>query len=300
MKRVWGGRLLDTHLHKTLPPGTPIGESWEIVDRPEAQSVVHDGPLKGKTLHELWTDLRLEVFGASVPASERFPLLIKILDAREKLSVQVHPPADVAKTLGGEPKTEMWYFLKCDPNAKIYAGLKKGVTRERFESLLRAGKVEQAIHEIPAHQGESIFIPSGRLHAIGGGNLIIETQQNSDTTYRVFDWNRVGLDGEPRTLHIDQSLLSIDFNDIEPSLSTPHGEDIAKCDFFDVQKWKIETPRQANEKLAFSIFTPVEGEVTCCGLSFNVGQFFLVPATLNTAEILPHKGNAEVLRITIA
>ncbi|MEO8206102.1 MAG: type I phosphomannose isomerase catalytic subunit, partial [Chthoniobacterales bacterium] len=299
MERVWGGRRLESRLHKVLPPGTPVGESWEIVDRAEAQSVVHQGPLQGKTLHELWTDYREEIFGAGVNGGERFPLLLKILDAREKLSVQVHPPAAIAKSLGGEPKTEMWYFLHCEPGAQIYAGLKKGVTRDAFEELVRTGKVEQGIHAIDVHEGESIFIPSGRLHAIGGGNLIIEAQQNSDTTYRVFDWNRVGLDDKPRKLHVEESLLSLDFEDHEPGLSQPQGETLADCPYFDVQKWTLSKPRTAHAQATFSIFTPVEGEVECGGLRFRVGDFFLVPALLHASEIKPLGENAKVLRITV-
>ncbi|MEO6054211.1 MAG: type I phosphomannose isomerase catalytic subunit [Chthoniobacterales bacterium] len=299
MERVWGGRRLETHLHKALPPGISVGESWEIVDRVEAQSVVHQGPLQGKTLHELWTDHRDEVFGAGVNGSERFPLLIKILDARDKLSVQVHPPAAIAKSLGGEAKTEMWYFLHSEPGAKIYAGLKKGVTREAFEQLVQNGKVEQGIHEIDVHDGESIFIPSGRLHAIGGGNLIIEAQQNSDTTYRVFDWNRVGLDDNPRKLHVEQSLLSIDFSDYEPQLSKPHGETLADCPYFNVEKWALTTARPAHDHASFAIFTAVEGEIECGGLRFQVGDFFLVPAVLHSMEIKPLSENAKALRITV-
>ncbi|HRJ71693.1 MAG TPA: class I mannose-6-phosphate isomerase, partial [Terrimicrobiaceae bacterium] len=199
MERVWGGRRLEALYGKRLPHGAPIGESWEIVDREDAQSVVHQGPLRGTTLHELWTGRRGEIFGAEYEheKSRRFPILIKLLDARERLSVQVHPPIHMAATLRGEPKTEMWYFADALPGSSIYAGLKKGVTRSQFESLLRDGRVEEALHVIPVESGDSIFIPSGRLHAIGEGNVIVEVQQNSDTTYRVFDWNRTGLDGRP-------------------------------------------------------------------------------------------------------
>ena len=215
MERVWGGRRLESVLGKNLPPGAPVGESWEIVDREDAQSVVHDGELRGATLNHLWTQHRAKIFGtayADHPAP-RFPILIKLLDARERLSVQVHPPASIAPALHGEPKTEMWYFLDCLPGASIYAGLKRGVTRAAFETAMERGEVEQTLHQAPVQSGESIFIPSGRVHAIGDGCLIVEVQQNSDTTYRVFDWNRTGLDGVPRALHIPESMSSIDFED---------------------------------------------------------------------------------------
>ena len=135
MERVWGGRRLESEFGKKLPPQRPVGESWEIVDRPEAQSIVRNGPLRGKTLHELWTQYRDEIFG-DVPDSPRFPLLLKLLDAHEKLSLQVHPPAKFAKRLGGEPKTEFWYVVAADPGAEIYLGFRESITRERFEKAL--------------------------------------------------------------------------------------------------------------------------------------------------------------------
>ncbi len=141
MERVWGGRRLEAVFGKRLPQGAPIGELWELVDREDAQSVVHQGDLKGQTLNELWKNKRAEVFGNDYVSSEapRFPILIKLLDARERLSVQVHPPVHMAAALNGEPKTEMWYFADALPGATIYAGLKHGVTRDRFETLLREG-----------------------------------------------------------------------------------------------------------------------------------------------------------------
>ena len=197
MERVWGGASL-ARFGKKLPPGAPIGEIWEMVDREDVQSVVTSGELEGKTLNDLWRHHREGVFGSAyiTHPSERFPILVKLLDAAEKLSVQVHPPSHKALELRGEPKTEVWYFLDCTDDANIYAGLKKGITREAFQKLLKTGGVETALHEIPVRTGESIFIPSGRLHAIGAGNVIIEIQQNSDTTYRVFDWNRTGQEAQ--------------------------------------------------------------------------------------------------------
>jgi len=303
MPRVWGGRRLETRFDKSLPHGTdPIGELWELVDREEAQSVVHSGPLRGRTLHELWADHREEVFGPAYAThpSPRFPILCKLLDARERLSVQVHPPEHMAASLGGEPKTEMWYFLDSDPGATIYAGLVAGTTREQFEHLLSLGRVEEVLHRIPSHTGESIFIPSGRLHAIGEGNVIVEIQQNSDTTYRVFDWNRTGLDGQPRALHLAESMLSIDFDDIEPRPNPPGKTIIAKCPFFQVERLKVPKAGLAlSEAGYFAIFTVVEGEVAVAGESFKPGQFFLVPAGDGTGQALPVGGPATVLRSTL-
>lgn len=237
--RVWGSQRLAQQLGRQLPDAQPYGEAWELVDRPEAQSTVLAGQYTGLSLHELWVMHRTAIFGsmwAQHPA-ERFPLLIKILDCADDLSIQVHPPASVAAELGGEPKTEMWYIASADPGAQIYAGLKRGVTRPAFEQALADGTVAECVHTLPAQRGDSLFVPSGRLHALGKGLLIYEIQQNSDTTYRVFDWNRMGLDGKLRSLHIQESLRSIDFTDYEPRLlCSAQATQLAVCDSFTVQR----------------------------------------------------------------
>jgi len=216
-ERVWGGRNLERLYGKPLPPRVPIGESWEITDRPEGVSVITNGPLAGKTLRWLMENHGGDLLGNKMTA-ERFPLLIKVLDCQETLSVQVHPPAKVAAQLRGEPKTEMWYIAEATPDAALYVGLNRGVTREEFERRITDGTVAEALHKISVKPGDAMFLPSGRVHAIGGGNVIFEIQQNSDTTYRVFDWNRVGLDGKPREMHVRESLASINFDDPEPRL----------------------------------------------------------------------------------
>ncbi len=300
MERVWGGRQLETVYHKALPAGTRIGESWEVVDREEAQSVVHTGPLKGNTLHDLWKNHREAVFGkAFAPDAPRFPLLFKLLDAQERLSVQVHPPASVASELHGEPKTEMWYVAETRLDSDIFAGLKPGVTREDFEEALNTGTVADKLQRLEVKPGDAIFIPSGRVHAIGAGNLIVEVQQNSDTTYRVFDWNRTGLDGKSRELHIQESLVSIDFDNVEPKLQTPKGELIVECDYFRIEKWEVEGAREATVAGEFAIFTCLEGEVECAGSHFHPGDFFLVSATqADRALSAPGGSKASVLRTT--
>jgi mannose-6-phosphate isomerase len=217
-ERVWGGRNLERLYQKALPTGKVIGESWEISDRPGDASVIANGPLAGKDLHWLMEHHAGELLGAGKEKVKQFPLLVKILDAQERLSLQVHPPAHKALVLGGEPKTEMWYIAEATPEADLFVGLKHGVTRADFERKIAEGGVEECFHQLPVQKGDAIFLPSGRVHAIGAGNVIFEIQQNSDTTYRVFDWNRVGLDGKPRELHVEQSLASIDFKDFEPRL----------------------------------------------------------------------------------
>jgi mannose-6-phosphate isomerase len=272
-----------------------------LVDREDAQSVVHTGPLRGATLHDLWVKNRDAIFGTAYAGhpAERFPMLIKILDARERLSVQVHPPATVAPSLGGEPKTEMWYFADALPGATIYAGLKRGVTRDGFEHLLRQSRVEEALHAIPVETGQSIFIPSGRLHAIGEGNVIVEIQQNSDTTYRVFDWNRSGLDGQPRKLHLEESLLSTDFEDFEPGIERISEGILAECPYFKVEKISLPTPAPAAPDGRFAVLTVLTGKAKCAGTTFSPGEFFLVPAALADATVEPAAPSTTLLRSTL-
>ena len=225
-ERVWGGRNLATLYGKPLPPDRPFGESWEITDRPEGVSVIANGPLAGRDLRWLMEHHRTDLLGRAAAPGGRFPLLVKILDAREVLSVQVHPPAALAAKLGGEPKTEMWYVTRAAAGADILAGLRRGVTRDEFERQLRAGTVGDCIHRVPVRPGDAMFLPSGRVHALGANLVIFEIQQNSDTTYRVFDWNRLGTDGKPRGLHRAEAMASIDFQDFEPGLvsATPRPE----------------------------------------------------------------------------
>lgn len=237
-ERVWGGRVLESTFQRALPPNQPIGESWEIVDRPEAQSVVRVGGLKGTTLRKLIETRGAEVMGPGWPAERAFPILVKWLDCRERLSLQVHPPASVAAELKGEPKTENWYIAHSTADARLLVGLKRGVTREQFERAIADNTLEKCIHQFRVAAGDSILVHSGQVHAIDAGNLILEIQQNSDTTYRVYDWGRVGLDGKPRQLHIEQSLRSIQWDDFEPApvRGAPTSGVIADCEEFTIRR----------------------------------------------------------------
>jgi len=217
-ERIWGGRKLEELYKKPLPHKAPIGESWEIADRPGDASVIANGPLAGKTLRWLMENHAAELLGEKKKHVQIFPLLVKLLDAQDKLSLQVHPPPSIAGDLGGEPKTEMWYIADAVPGAELYVGLKRGTTRAEFERKIADGTVAECFHRVPVKKDDAMFLPSGRVHAIGAGLVMFEIQQNSDTTYRVYDWHRVGLDGKPRELHIAQSLASIDFEDFEPHL----------------------------------------------------------------------------------
>ena len=300
MERVWGGRELETTYQRDLPhPTRPFGESWEIVDREDAQSIADQGPYAGSSLHDLWKNQRDEIFGNDLPEHDRFPILIKILDARDDLSLQVHPPAELATHLGGEPKTEMWFIADCDPGSKLYVGLKEGVTRADFEQAIADGTTADLVHAIEPQPGESIFIPSGRLHAIGAGLLSHEIQQNSDTTYRVFDWNRLGLDGEPRDLHVEQSLASIDFIDFEPTMDQREGTVLASCPHFHTELINLSTGDSIgnSEPEKFSILSVVEGQITSTeGRVFSKGHILLLPK--NGMPLIAAE-TSSILRITL-
>lgn len=298
--RVWGGRAIEEQLGKKLPDTTsPFGESWEISAREEADSVVAKGPWKGRTLSQLWRDpaSKGEIFGPGAPAGDRFPLLCKILDAKEKLSLQVHPPAEVADRLGGEPKTEVWYIAHAEPGAELYVGVKPGVTEGSFHTALQNGTAEKLVHALPVRTGQHIFIPSGRLHAIGAGLLIYEIQQNSDTTYRVYDWNRTGLDGKPRALHISESLQCIDFDDVEPTMGQAKWAVLAECEHFRLEKHRVAPSHSlcdATER-RFAIVTVISGELSRDGESYRPGDFFLVTYGSNGELPLAGAEGAEVL-----
>ena len=300
-ERVWGGRTMADQLGRELPGEGPFGESWEVVDRTEAQSYVNFGAFLGFTLNDLWSGRREEIFGENA-VGERFPLLLKILDARSDLSIQVHPPADVAEELGGEAKTEMWYIAHAESGSQVYAGLKPGITADKLQQSLADGTTADLVHAIPVKAGDFLFIESGRLHAIGQGILIYEFQQNSDTTYRVFDWNRLGLDGVPRRLHVDQALKSIDFSDIEPEMTKADGETLVSCPYFVVEKWSLNAAeeRRGGETGQFAVFTVITGRIHCGSRQFTAGDFFAIPAaTASTISLRAVDSPASVLRMTL-
>ena len=216
--RVWGGRAIETRLGRSLPGNELIGESWELVDRPEAQSVVAGGSLDGLTLREAIRTNAPAILGPKWDPALPFPILVKWLDCRERLSLQVHPPKPVAARLNGQSKTENWFIAGCEPGAAVLVGLTPGVSREQFRAAIEAGALESCVRRAVVSPGDSVLVESGTVHAIDAGNLILEVQENSDTTYRVYDWGRVGLDGKPRQLHVRESLESIDFDSPAPEV----------------------------------------------------------------------------------
>jgi len=298
MERVWGGRRLESEFAKKLPPQKLIGESWEIVDRPEAQSIIASGPLKGKTLNDLWMQHRQEIFG-KIADAPRFPLLIKLLDAREKLSLQVHPPEKIAPELGGEPKSEFWYVAATNPSSELLLGFRKPLTRDQFENALRNGTAADHVHKIRGKPGDAVFLPAGRFHAVGAGNLLIEIQQNSDTTYRVFDWNRVDDQRRPRQLHIEQALECIDFNDVRPKIVEPQGELLVRHELFEVEKWNLDQPREVARLGQFAIVCCLTGSLRCADVAIGRGEFMLLPAQLQDRQLKPLDTETSLLRVTI-
>lgn len=296
--RVWGGRNLARLYGKQLPPNTPVGEAWEISDRPGDQSVIANGPLAGTTLTTLTRQQPESVLGPAFAHLDRFPLLIKIIDAADLLSLQVHPPAHVARRLRAEPKTEMWFVAHAEPGAELYLGLRRGVTRAEFEAKLAEGTVAECVHRISVRQGQTVFIPAGRLHALGAGLVVFEIQQNSDTTYRVFDWNRVGLDGRPRELHVQEALECIDFSDHEPGPVHPvqldwpgvHARRLVSCDVFETDL--LELQQHAQLELAggtCTVLGVLDGTVTITDgrtvIHRRAGEFALMPAAVPRIQI---------------
>ena len=309
-ERIWGGREIENLYGKKLPAGKLIGESWEISDRPDDESVIANGKFAGKSLRWLMEKHARELLGDAKPAADnRFPLLCKILDAHSKLSLQVHPPAHKAAELRGDPKTEIWFITKATPVSELFAGLKHGVTRAVFEKKIQTGKIVECFHRIPVRAGDAMFLPSGRTHAIGDGLVLFEIQQNSDTTYRVYDWDHIGLSGKPRKLHVPQALESIDFNDFEPKLVSEKFSGgtkiksrlLVRDKLFNVENLEIKTDAIAKLKEhKLQIVAAVIGQIEIKSgseiVSLSAGQFCLIPASLGRLEILA-KSDAALLRV---
>lgn len=298
MERVWGGRHLESLYGKRLPHAALIGESWEIVDRPEAQSVVHEGPLRGLTLHELWCKHRAEIFG-NVPDSPRFPILCKLLDAQENLSLQVHPPRAIAKKLAGESKSELWFIAHAAPKARVYAGVKKGTTRDGFTKSVEQGRIDKHLHALEVKEGDAIFLPSGRMHALGAGVVLVEIQENSDTTYRIYDWDRTKKGRAARQMHVTEAMQCIDFMDVEPGLLEPQGESLVRNELFEIEKWILSREREIAASGQFAIVVCVSGAIECGGREFKPGDFFLVTAQQQERVVRPTSDETALLKITL-
>jgi mannose-6-phosphate isomerase len=303
---IWGGRNLETRLGREIPPGI-IAESWEISGHPSSPTAVDNGPLAGLTLPELLDRYGLALVGRRSQAMlerDRFPLLVKLLDANKPLSVQVHPDDDYANAHenGELGKTEMWYILHAEPDAYLTYGLKRGVTPASFRHHLETGSLESCLYQLPIRAGEAVFIPAGSLHAIMDGILLAEIQQNSDATYRVYDWNRVGADGQPRPLHIDKAMDVINFEQVEPEafavelLEEDHSfrrESITTSPYFNVERL-IFSEKELRftgrcDGATFEIWGAVSGrsQIFCGGQTLDLPaiRFALLPAIVGDYEL---------------
>lgn len=314
-EKVWGGRQLERLFSRTLPPQSPIGESWEISDIPSLQedvSVIANGPLAGKTLYNAINIFGADLLGNARAVQGHFPLLIKYLDAQENLSVQVHPTAQyVAEHSDTYLKTEAWYVLHAEPGAVIYKGVKPGVDRRQFEAAIKENEVTDCLKSVVAKAGQCHFLPSGTVHALGKGIVVAEVQTPSDSTFRVYDWQRRGMDGKPRQLHLEESLACINFDTPQPEPPRSHVAGVFSkvtrlvlCKYFLMEK--ISFLSGIEQDLPYddmAIWMVLKGEGTLRydldqTIDFQAGETLLIPAGLKHGYLL-NKTDTEWLEITI-
>jgi mannose-6-phosphate isomerase len=278
---VWGGRKLE-EFGKQLPSAERYGESWEISAHSLAVSRVQEGPLAGTTLTDLCENHWEELFGKRPKGDGKFPLLIKLLDCHELLSIQVHPDDQLAAQILGDElgKTEAWIILDVGPEGRVFAGLKEGVTREILQQHLQAGTTDQCLHSFQPKVGDCLFLPAGTVHAVGGGVVMAEVQQSSDATFRLFDWNRVGSDGQPRALHIEESLAAINFA-AGPQEPLVEHDPLVSCRYFRLRKLILRTAVPPKGELSVYMILNGSAELAGAGYqrSFSRGETVLIPAS---------------------
>ncbi len=314
---MWGGDLMVKHLGRDVPlTEIPVAEAWEIVDRADAESIVENGPLAGVSIRDLISSRRDELMGdALLTPQKRFPLLVKLIDAGKRLSLQVHPDNEMcAKHPDAEPKTLMWYVIAAEKDARIFAGLKNSCTKMRFLELASSPDVEECLQSYQAIPGDAYFINAGTVHAIGAGNLLLEIQQNSNTTYRISDWGRVGPDGKPRELHLDLALECVNFADRSspriPGVAnrTEHNRKlpiINKCPFFHVDDLRLVGTWRDDTCDSPHILTAIDSPVAVepldgTGARLERGRSCLVPAACGAYRIrLENTPQATVVRTTL-
>lgn len=283
-QRIWGGQKLREFFDKDIPSNEKIGESWELADLPQDKSVIANGELAGFTVNEAINKYPAEITG-NENFSGNFPLLIKILDAEDILSVQVHPDKKTVKRMGkGDPKTECWYIINAAPGAVIYKGLKENITKEQFAQAIKTGNTAELLNKVGVKPGQCHFLPSGTAHAIGAGLLIAEIQLPSDTTYRLFDWNRVDSTGKSRELHIEEAMESIHFGESLDQLPVTTVGRLVDCEFFTIDKGhqakdceRLLSPGQMKVLMIIN----GKGHFICSEtnyVNFNSGDTILLPA----------------------
>jgi mannose-6-phosphate isomerase len=297
---LWGGSRIPAAYGRAGAPAV-CAESWEISAHPDGESAVASGPFAGRSLASLVADFGPTLLGSRATDATRFPLLFKLIDARDRLSVQVHPNAANAALSGGEPKTEMWVVLERAPGAILYAGLAEGVTPASLRAALADGTADAQLVRLPVEPGQALFIPGGLVHAIGAGCLIYEVQQSSNTTYRLFDWNRTGADGKPRQLHIEESFKTIGWALRPPQMVTPavcnhDGESrwsaVVSCDFFTLRRLDLAEPCRTDvDGTTFHALFVAAGRATVTAggesVSLSTGSSALIPASAAGYTLTP-------------
>ena len=296
---LWGGEKLKSEFNKKCDL-TPLAESWELSAHKDGQSVVSGGEFDGLTLLEYVEKIGREALGENSGRYDYFPLLIKFIDAKGNLSVQVHPSDEYALAHEGEyGKTEMWYILDCDEGASLYYGFSRDVSREEYENAIKEGRLCELLNRVEVKKGDVFFIPAGTVHAIGAGIVICEIQQNSNTTYRVFDYNRRDKDGNLRPLHIEKALEVSDLK-MSPELGdTPDGDDVllAECEYFEVRRLRSCGKREIRidrKSFVSLIITEGEGKLAFEGgeLEMRKGDSVFVPAQDASVTV---DGNLEII-----
>lgn len=295
---IWGGRRLGDVLGKAIGEGDDYAESWEVVDHPQGQSVVANGPLAGITLEQIVQEHGPELFGRHHP-QPCFPLLFKFLDCHRNLSVQVHPDDSRAARLDPPDlgKTEAWVILGAEPGSLLYAGLKRGFDQAALAREVARGTTELCLHKFQPRVGDCIFIPAGTVHALGAGLLVAEIQQASNTTYRLFDWNRVDQQGRPRPLHIAEALEAIDYasGQVDPQTAVPgfeaNVERLVACDKFVLQRWTVDRAQRLAVDNRFHLLAVLAGSVALDDrhvmVPLHAGATILVPACCSPATLTP-------------
>jgi mannose-6-phosphate isomerase len=308
---IWGGDRIVRRFDRAVPPGV-YAESWEVSDRPEGQSVVANGPLHGRTLGELVRDFGAALVGSAGSGSP-FPLLIKLIDAHERLSVQVHPDDEAARRTGVEAKTEMWYVLDAEPDACVYAGWKPGTDAAACREGLRTERLEAMLNRVPVTAGDAVFMPGGRVHAIGAGCLLLEVQQNSNTTYRLYDWGRRAADGRARPLHVEAALQVMHWRDDAPvklmarpfdQPDTNAARELWTCPCFRVDQLRLCSPWTIqHDGQSFHALFSAEAALTVQSeggtLELPRGTVGLVPAAVQTYQLSSAQAGVAVLRMTL-